>query len=190
MVQLFGGRAQCIFVRLQGWNISLCSPWLPDDATGLCVRSDDTYPALLAPPVVVVQGLQVLLTLPCGSLGYILQDLFLKRQVSRQLLQPAVLSLKLLQAFGLINSKPTVFIPPAIVTLLRRPGFLAGHGNCLALCLQHLNLAAMVQAFGRNAERIAAATPVMVTTNVSERVLSDELGAAAVGNAVPARTAP
>ena len=87
---------------------------------------------LLALPVGVAQGLQV-------PLCNILQDLFIKRQISHQLLQPAVLGLKLLQAFGLINTKPTAFIPLAIVTLLCRPGFLAGHSNRLALCLQHLN---------------------------------------------------
>ena len=37
------------------------------------------------------------------SLGYILQDLFLKRQVSHHLLQPAILALKLLQAFDLVG---------------------------------------------------------------------------------------
>ena len=46
-----------------------------------------------------------------------------------------------------------------------------------------------VQVFGGNAERNSADRRVMATTNVSERGLSDELGAAAVGDAVAARTA-
>jgi hypothetical protein len=85
-------------------------------------------------PAGAAQGLQV-------SLGNIPQDLFLKRQISHQLFQPAVLSLKLFQPFGLINAKPAILIAPTIVALLCRSSFLASHSNCLALCLQHLNLA-------------------------------------------------
>jgi hypothetical protein len=48
---------------------------------------------------------------------------------------------QLLQAFGLINPKPTILFPPTVVALLDCPSFLAGHGNRLALSLQHLNLA-------------------------------------------------
>ncbi len=100
----------------------------------LCVHSGDTYPVPLAPPAGAVQGLQV-------SLCHILQDLFLKRQVSHQLLQPSILSLKLLQAFGLVYPEAAMLFPPAVLVLLHRPGFLAGNGNRLALRLKHFNLA-------------------------------------------------
>jgi hypothetical protein len=92
-------------------------------------------------PAAAAQGLQVLLTLPFVSPCDILQHLFLKRQISDQFLQPAVLALKLLQSFGLINTKPTILIAPTIVALLCRSGFLTSQSNRFALGLQYLNLA-------------------------------------------------
>ena len=64
-----------------------------------------------------------------------LQDLFLKRQVGHRLLQPAVLGLKLLQAFGLVHPKPAMLFPPTVAGLLHLPGFLAGRSNRFALSL-------------------------------------------------------
>ena len=60
---------------------------------------------------------------------------------SQKLFQSAVLGLKLLQAFGLIRSKATIFFPPTIVALLDCAGFLAGCRNRLAMSLRNPNLA-------------------------------------------------
>jgi hypothetical protein len=82
------------------------------------------------PPAVAAQGLQV-------SPRYIVQHLFLKRQVSDKLLQPTVLGLKLLQPFGLVNTKPTILIAPTIVALLCRSSFLTSQSNRFAIGLQY-----------------------------------------------------
>ena len=59
----------------------------------LCACSGDIYPALHQQPAGVARGLQV-------SLRNVLQNLFLKRQVNIQFLQPTVLKLQLLQLPG------------------------------------------------------------------------------------------
>ncbi len=62
--------------------------------------------------------------------------------------------------------------------MITETAMLEWHGN-----------AATIQAFGGKPERIAADSLVTAATNVSERALSDELGAPAIGDAVAARNA-
>ena len=50
-------------------------------------------------------------------------------------------------------------------------------------------MALMVQAYGGAAYRVEADTLVIAATNVSERWLADETGAATIGDATAARTA-
>ena len=64
------------------------------------------------------------------------------------------------------------------VRMITETAMLEWHGN-----------AATIQAFGGKPERIAADSLVTAATNVSERALSDELGAPAIGDAVAARNA-
>ncbi len=58
-----------------------------------------------------------------------------------------------------------------------------------AVMLEWLGDGARVRAGGGAEERLAADSLVVAATNVSERALSDELGAPAIGDAVAARTA-
>ncbi len=58
-----------------------------------------------------MRGLQV-------SLGHVLQNLLLQRQLRHQPLKPRVLFLQLLQPPGLLELEPAVFLAPSVVRLL------------------------------------------------------------------------
>ena len=124
---------QLIFIGLERGNVSLCSPWLPDDPAGLSLAQPVPLPSRRRPPAGAARGLQF-------SLSNIPQHLLLQRQISNQLLQPAVLLLKLLEPLGLVNVKAAVLLSPSVKALLRRSDLLAGRCQALALALQNLDL--------------------------------------------------
>jgi len=69
----------------------------------------------------VAPGLEV-------SLRYILQDLFVQRQIRDQPLQLAVLFLQFLHPLCLVHLQTAVFLPPAVERLDGDLGFFAGLG--------------------------------------------------------------
>lgn len=89
-------------------------------------RTAHTSPGCPLQPAGVARGLQV-------SRGDVLENLFLKRQISNQALEPDILTLQLLHPLGLIELEPTIFLAPAIITLLRYAGLPARHRRRLAL---------------------------------------------------------
>jgi diguanylate cyclase len=97
------------------------------------VRRDRTSLECPRPPAGAVRGLQV-------SRGNVLEHLLLQRQIGDETLEADILPLQVLHPLRLIELKTTVFLPPAIVTLLRNSGFPAGHRRGLTLRHQHFNL--------------------------------------------------
>jgi len=67
--------------------------------------------------------------------------LLLERKIGNQTLQTNILPLKVLHPSGLIDFEPAVFLPPAIIALLRYPGLSTCNCRRLPLRRQHLNLA-------------------------------------------------
>ena len=98
-----------------------------------CVRTGDIYTERHQQPAGVAWVLQV-------SLSNIVQNLFFKRQIGDQLLEPIVLLLQLLQLPGLLDVQTSVFLSVPVVALLSQTCFLAGRGKPLTVSLQHLNL--------------------------------------------------
>ena len=81
----------------------------------------------------VAPGLEV-------SLRYILQDLFVQRQIRDQPLQLAVLFLQFLHPLCLVHLQTAVFLPPAVERLDGDLGFFAGLGGGFSVCDADFNL--------------------------------------------------
>ena len=90
-------------------------------------------PECCRPPAGAARGLQV-------SRRNILEHLLLERQIGDKTLETDVFPLEILHPLRLIKLKPAVFLSPAIVTLLRNPGFSARQGRRFALRHQHFDL--------------------------------------------------
>mgnify|MGYP006274911331 CR=1 FL=1 len=67
-----------------------------------------------------------------------LQNLLLERQVGHQPFQPRVLALQILHPRGLVEFETAVFLPPALVRLLRDVGVLAVQRRDIAGTRQRL----------------------------------------------------
>ena len=67
------------------------------------------------------------------SLGSLLEDLLVQRQVGYRLAQPGVLGLQLLQAPHLVALQPAKLSPPPILGHLRNPNLADRIGRALAL---------------------------------------------------------
>ncbi len=74
------------------------------------------------------------------SPGCLLQDRDIKRQVSHQLLQPAVLFLQLFEPFGLLYPHTTVLSTPAVIGLFRDAYLPAGFCGGGSLTDEDFNL--------------------------------------------------
>ena len=74
------------------------------------------------------------------SLGRLLQDRVIQRDISHQSLQPDVLLLQFLESPGLLDPHATVLSAPAIVSVVGHAKLSAGFGNRTALAQQDLSL--------------------------------------------------
>ena len=74
----------------------------------------------------------------------VLQDRVVQGLVGDELLEPGILLLQLLQALGLVDPHPAVFLPPAVVALRRHTDRPAHPGHLLTLLDQDLCLTQLV----------------------------------------------
>jgi hypothetical protein len=74
------------------------------------------------------------------SRGRLLQDRIVQRQISHQLLQPAILSLQLLEPLSLVHMKTSILLLPPLVGVLRDSQLPAGLTYRITLTLKNLYL--------------------------------------------------
>ncbi len=73
------------------------------------------------------------------SLGCLLQDRVIQRDISHQSLQPDILLLEFLESPGLLYSHAAVLSAPAVVGMVGHAKLSAGFGNRTALAQQNLS---------------------------------------------------
>lgn len=128
------GMGQGIFVSPNGGHVTLCLTGLADDAAGVALRE-----------VVLLPDASHRLPTPLGAYKFpcamSLRICFSSERSAICQRKRAFSRSKPLQAFGLLELQPTVFLAPTIVALLGQTALLAGERDALALSKLHLGLA-------------------------------------------------